>query len=664
MGINMPEKQQNNNGVLPEDLQKEPVINIANTNVNENAGFSGGFNLFDSLTTGGSSSLGLFDNDGSQYTEYFQKLKESLDKKLKAIEANNGVETDVVVIPAQNEFGKIPYSTLVLSSIFKSTCYYYFFQFTNTGKLAMTAGEIMDVYNHNKALRNNPGMMKDNMKPYRLYDGVPGDKFRQIIKESLSKHYGNKYANSQITFKSLQGTNLGPKVAELAPDKMADIILSIGYNQIRMDIGRSISPDKFEINVKEITSNQDWKAMINVALLGIPKREEDRGTNYAGDFIRTDFEGQVVLEKATSKDNAKAQDLVVMNDSRPVADFAGYISALPGPSQVRDPQTGAYYDCIRLMPHIILTQLQGFQRTPNLTLLSLVSAGVMFSKENYLACIKNLVNTDTNCPGKYNLICNVTREDHSKVAAIDFKNTKVWTEEAIVNCLDNMFALQPVISADFSPYGDQGTIDSIFAYASRTDIKSNVRQKYLDKIVSMCHEFTSGAFPANYNTSEIFSRGAVPVPQGYFTDTTGVKDIRCIDLATVLSYYKGNDAVLKQWLFSEVPEFNGDFDPFFAKVDIIANVIGARDAIITGRGVRVTFHPNFIKTLTDAVTAAGFVPEYKPFGVNPLAKSLFEGMGTLFSNAGLAQGYTFGQKFSYGNPVQGAGTMFYGGTMM
>lgn len=655
-------------GFMPNAINNKDQQQVdQNTDLSHNFGTASqqqnvDFTLFDSLTTG-SSSLGLFEDDGSQYTEYFQKLKEAIEAKLKIIKSKDGVDTDVIFIPTQNEFGKIPYATLLLSSVHNSTCYYYFFQFTNTGKLAMTASEIMETYNHNKMLRNNPGMMKDSAKPYRIYDAVVGDKFRQILKESIIKYYGNKYSGSQITFKSLQGSNLGPKVVELAPEKMADVILKVGYNQIKIEIGRNIDGTLKDITLQDLVSQNEWKSIIDVSLIGIPKNENDRGTNSIGDSIRTDFQGQVVLEKNVNKNDNRPQDLVMMNDRRPICEFSGYVSALPGPDRIQDPVSNSYYDAIRLMPHIIITQLQGFQRTPNLTLLALAAAGVMFNKENYLACIKNLVATTDNCPGKYNLITNVTREEPSKVAPLDFKNTKVWTEEGIVNCLASMFTLSPAVSVDFNPYGDQGPIDALFAYASRTDIKPNVRQKYLDRIVQLCAQFTNGAFPANYNTNEIFARGAVPIPMGYFTDTTGIKDIRCIDTATVLSYYKGNEQILKQWLFSEVPEFTNDFDPFFAKVDVIANVIGARDAVITGRGVRVTFHPNFIKTLITAVSGAGFNPEYTPFGVNPLSKGLFEGMGTLFGGAGIDTNLSFGQKYTYGQQNQGLGSFFFGNVM-
>lgn len=606
---------------------------------------------------------GLITTQSNYYSEYFETLKKLVEDGLRRNDEQNKSlnlpKVRVTIVPQNSEFGNIPYGMLMLSCLTSANiCYYYFFQFAHTGKPAMDAGELLETFDRNLQYAN----MNDraNTKPYITYDASVGTKLKIILKKNLAKAYGTA-VNEQTKFVSLQGSNFNPHVQHAKVETVANSILEIGFNTLFLRV--AFTEGRMEdINIKEVLpqnnkQEQNYTINIDVNLTNpgtTSTHNPDDYTDRLGNFIRSDFLGVMSLESTQKQGN----ELCSLQETQELSKFAGYVSAIPAAtSEAVKGFQNQIRTVTRMHPHIILTELKGNARTIGGSLMSLIASSIMLKRENYMACIKNSVGTTLNCPGAYNMLCNLSEETKEEnIKPIDFSKPKPWDESRILNCLESMFTLNPILSADFLPLGDNADIDNVFILASRSDIQEDIRMKALTAIIQSAHDLTNGHFPIDFNPHDIFAMSAISFPFGHYSDNKGFRDLRNIDLATVITMAKGNQQPIMDWMMSEIPTHVGNYDPFFNKIRVLTRTLGASEATIVGRGVRVTFKPVFIETLIRSAQIAGLNPNYRPFGITQKAGMDLGQFSMYFGNSGISN-VNFGTQINM-NPTYQGGQFF------
>ena len=128
-------------------------------------------------------------------------------------------------------------------------------------------------------------------------------------------------------------------------------------------------------------------------------------------------------------------------------------------------------------------------------------------------------------------------------------------------------------------------------------------------IIETASWLTSGKFPSNFNPNEIFASDGVVIPVGKWSDKSGERDIREIDLAFNASHTDSME-FLTTWAQSNLPKHITGLDPYMTKVNIISKLIPSAE--ITGKAIRVTFSNAFISALESAAIGSGLNVRYEP----------------------------------------------------
>lgn len=607
-----------------------------------------------SLTSGGAYS-GLYNGARGNFGEYLNELKKTIELQIQehAKSKKEGEIPDIktLIVGSDPENGGLAYSTVVLSTKYDEKIAYYFFMLTHTGEEPVTTGQIMEQFK--QALNERMNANNRNYRPalpFRTMDAVVDELFHQTIRAHLLAQYDVQTAE----FESLQGTDMNPNVGQVPVENAALAITQIAINTLianfKMYVNKSIKDVNIATNIA--SASDEYKFQLETKFN--PTVTNPLIADLAGNPLRQDF----MLNLVAAKKNVVQQSFNKPNTTINLAFAGGYLDVFPREITTPGGTPMQPMPITRnvMVPHMILTQAFGNTKTLGFSLLSVVTSTMLLRPENMIEIFKNNIGS-INCPGNYNYVCNLLDAKKKDIKPIQFSSAE-FSPEAINNMLMKMISQDPILSLDILPYGDQSFVEATYVVASKRTNDRTSREAARRDIIAAAVQLTNGKFPKDYNTEMIFSWDAVPFPAGYYRDKSGIRDLRNIDFAAILNYSKGNEEILRKWLTASYPEINGQLDPFLGKIDVLtSHDIGLKDAIVYGKGARVTFHPAFIKTLTDAVIAAGLMPEYTPIATTANAGLSYTQFNMYLNNAGI-NGVNFGNAWTQNYPQMG-GTFNY-----
>lgn len=514
---------------------------------------------------------------GSEYTH-------TIAKTLTKVYEN----ANVSVLPTVSTLDKeilptLSYSCVFVSMKLNNEISYYIILLEKTGRAPLEAQSMMAELNN---AQRQPGSFPSI---YTTDDAINTILHNEII-AALQDNYGN------MKIKSADGIvlpaehdnieDLAPMLAKLAYDACI-LTLNIGSNGAVDDLDMVVAIDKFKSqNNKKIRYESIMSRQIRNNALNKP--------------VRSDWTIDLTLVDTS----AYAQSLNMENTKSVITRTSGFVDALP--EEVILPQAPGVYNnqiikSIQCRPHIIVTSNSAESPTIGYMLLGLISSLVMTKREMWLGALRP---TDPkNHVGALNVI---TKIDDGEGAKLDLTNKKYSMEE-VYAVISRMFPLEPVISVDIESFGPQSFYMSALTAASQS---SNIlaRENASKMIIQTAHHLTHGLFPIDFNPNEIFAHDSILVPMGTWSDKTGIKDIREIDLAFIASHIDDIN-IINKWILSNVSSNVSGQDPFLSKVDVISKIIPS--ARVTGKATRCTFNAKFINMLSSAVIQAGLRVDYE-----------------------------------------------------
>lgn len=511
----------------------------------------------------------------------------------------------------------IAYSTIVVSRAYSNAVYYFTILLEATGRAPMKASDVV------QELSNS---VKSNQKAFIFTPDQAIDKLLHgMIQKQLKVEYGTAI-NEFISVDGLVISNVEP--AELTT--VVNRVAPVAINALNVEIKIS-NKESYDLNLADTkAANQILKIEANF--------NNPTSFDQTRRPIRTDW----VVDLLKINTDNEYVSLNVSDSRQTLASVRGFIDAIP--TDIEEvTYTGQRFKRTKIRPHIIITSNDVLAPTVGFGLLGIVSSLVMTSKDMY---VYSEVPRNGRTPAGLNMIVNL-ENDPSGVGAVTEINSKKYSNSEVYDIIGKIFSLDPMVSMDVASFGPQTSYLSIFATAAAP--KQNDHTVAARKeIIAAASRLTNGLFPIDFDPNSIFKNAGIILPLGTWADKTGERDTRDIDLAWIMNN-KGDMKLASDYVLSGTPrEAGNNQDNFIGRVAVLNAIIP--DAIIDGKLSRVTFHPDFIRTLSSAILSSGFDVRYDPEIV--YTENAGIGIaGDFYSNAGVTNASGFA-KHNYGNTNQ------------
>lgn len=514
---------------------------------------------------------------GSDYTRSIAENIVKIYEKANIITKPTVSYLDKEVLPT------LSYSCVFVSMELNNEISYYIVLLEKTGRAPLQAQSMIAELNNSQ---RQPGSFPSI---YTTDDAINTILHNEII-ATLQQTYGSKKIKSAdgivLPAEHNNIEDLAPMLAKLAYDACI-LTLNVGGNGAVEDLDIVVAIDKFKSqNNKKIRYESIMSRQIRNNALNRP--------------VRSDW----TIDLTLLDTSAYTQSLNMENTKSVITRTSGFVDALP--EEVILPQAPGVYNnqvmkSIQCRPHIIVTSNSAESPTTGYMLLGLVSSLVMTKREMWLGALRP--SDPKNHVGALNVI---TKIDDGEGAKLDLTNKKYSMEE-VYAVISRMFPLEPVISVDVESFGPQSFYMSALTAASQS-ANPLARENASKMIIQTAHHLTHGFFPIDFNPGEIFAHDSILIPMGTWSDKTGIKDLREIDLAFITSHIDDMNLINK-WILSCVPSNVSGQDPFLSKVDVISKIIPSAE--ISGKATRCTFSAKFINMLSSAVIQAGLRVDYE-----------------------------------------------------
>lgn len=570
----------------------------------------------------------LTNSKGSEYTTKIGKIIEEAYNKSEDL----AFKPEVMILDKEADASSLSFSVIVVSALDRNnnTLRYFNIVLGATGQAPLTAGQIhAEMENY----KNSPVGYKPVI--YTI-DDTMNSNLTHIVCERISQRYNIKSATP------IDGVVVHDADGSIDTENIASNLAILAYNSLLADIVVETPDEDLDIaSAKHDEHIEGATFAINTNLTKSPIR------NIVGDPVRADWKVQLSL-------NSEAKKLEMFNVDNPdveLTSVTGYIEAIPMVDPIIAQQyqgrvpVGTPINDIRLKPQLIITDTSVRMPTVSFALLNIITALVMTEKDMYVKALFPAAGSKKNHVGYLNRITKVNNSD----AVFELASNK-YSENDVANAILSMFTLDPVLSMDIQNFGPQASYTAVFAKAAQPlsgDERENEEKFSACRyIIETANVLTNGNFPSNFDINNIFADQGIVVPLGYYSSTEGLKDIRDIDLAFIVSQ-TGDEDLAALWAQSSVL---GNTDNFITKVNIISQL--CKDAVITNKAIRVTFTNDFLTALSEAAKRAGLVCRYKmDFTINPTRS--INVVSNYFDRAGLGNGrlgflnYQGGNRSSY-----------------
>lgn len=544
---------------------------------------------------------------GAEYTSKIANLMEDAYVKSKV---DPNIRPSIITL--DNTESGLAYSVIVAALKSKNMVYYYSIILEATGERIFTAGDMMAEIN---ATLNSP--MQQQRPQIYTPDDANDEYLDNVIKSALHKMY------NATQFKSVDGMVLHEDTGdpETTAHKLAFIALLAINSEYALDT--KINQD---INIATaVKASEGILKFDAVYSNGTSKNDFDRP-------VRADWKINLAIH---NNKTSQIQSINLRNTKLPVTSVAGYVDSIPEEHQFPSPTGFGTYTKTMLRPHIVITSIAPEETSPCNTLLSVLCAVVMTNQNMWVPALphkdpKHQVGSLNVYTDLFNDIVNNKKSVPDMINLTD----KSYRLEEVYNIIREMYTLEPAISIDIPAFGPETFYLSRLAVAANPNKSQAYVKAAADDIISTARWLTNGNFPQDYPITDIFNSDGIVVPLGEWSDKTGLRDIRDIDLAFIAGH--SNDAnLLRDYVISNLPAFRTGKDPFITKVNIISKFIP--DAKIDGKAVRITFNGKFIKELSAAAIAAGLNIGYSPT-ISMAENNDIRIMASALSGAGVGQG--------------------------
>lgn len=519
-------------------------------------------------------------NKGSDYTLSIAKAI------AKVYDTLPGDKKPKVSILDSDNISKLAYSAVVISAEMKDRVYYYTILLEATGNKPMKAKDMI-------AELDNPKLQSNRFAIFTIDDAIDGE-----LHSETHRILGEEYAAEQLNVTSLEGVILRTIHGE--EEGVAQRLAAIAYNALTAEM--ALDAGQMDLNIKVAVNNSEGSALVIDA-----NTTRQTITDEVDRPIRHDFSLDLSIVDTTNANKS----LNLMSKKDPLVRVAGFVDSVARTTEVPNPTFGgAPIKVSRLQPNIVINSTATKYPTTGFLLLSLASSVVMTKNNMYLESLMPTDSDEYHNTGMLNTITNVGNEQNGG-SPMDLKDKSIKTEEAY-GFLNQMYMANPLLSFDIDSYGPASHYNSIFAVAAQptTNASRNAKAAAAQEIVNAAHILTDGAFPKEYPLNKIFAFDSITVPTGSWADKSGERDIRDIDASFIATNKPGDTDLITLWSLSTFPKSITGSDPFMTKTKIINSIVP--DAEISGRATRVTFNPEFIELLAQAVEAAGLNVRFKP----------------------------------------------------
>lgn len=513
-----------------------------------------------------------------QGADYTQKIARGIEEAYAAAKLPTGINPNVDILD-NTIIPDIAYSNIVISLTVKGVLYYFNIMLEGTGDRIFTAGDMVnEIVQAERAGFGNP-------KPliYTPDDGNDGV-LHNVIMQHLIKTY--KIEN----LKPVDGMVLPSDAPDSSIHILAGEALKALYTEMALttklvndlDLVAAKSQSNGSLKV-----DSTYSTGISVDPFGTPIRSDWRLNLYL-------FNPQVKQQ----------QSINVRNNKEQINSVAGYVDSIPITKV--DSNNISFF---RLAPHIIITNMQTKDSTPGNTLLGILTSLIMIEKTMWLPALPT--KSSKHQVGALNIYTDLANQVRTKQKQVpdryDFSKTQEFKDSnQITIALNNMYTENPLLSIDVPVFGPQTYYLSILAAAANLN-NPTLSTAASREIIDSAHWLTGGKFPKDFPLNQIFNGPGVVIPLGKWSDSTGEKDIREIDLGFIACHSTDHDLINEY----AISGYNGNgLDPFVSRVKIISKLV--KDAKITGKATRLTFTREFINELTSASMAAGLQMSYTP----------------------------------------------------
>ena len=561
---------------------------------------------------------------GAVGSEALSRLAEEMNVQYKTIPDAN--ERPTVTILDRTQVPNIMFSAIVSSLKRGLEVHYYTVMIEATGDRPepQTAQRIMMEVNDLKQIRGAAQNRRGIWVTADANDGV----YHQRIQEYLA----TKYGKDGIDYIDV-GTLIVPNIANLTDGSLARNIAA-NAQQACIFSAELSENENIDLNIVKAKQEEPGLMFSLIADTGIVGNHDE-----VGNPIRSDIHMGLIAKIGNGSSSAGAS-LNAAEHEKMLIDISAYVE--PFPEKVNLPgmtAAGMPIQAIRFHPHIVLTRMALHDKTLGFLLAGIASSTAAINPEIWMASVipQNAKAAKLRNPGALNKIANLNGVE----GVVDLMDKSLTPDERVA-LINQLYMASPFFSFDVDITSPQGFYTYPLAVGAMSQAGVN-RDNARQDIVEAASWLTDGIFPQNYPLNKIFATDAVIIPTGRWHDgsTNEERDIREIDL-TMITTLTEDEKIWAQWVMSyENPE-----SCFLERVDIINRIMP--DAVITGKAYRVTFHPEFITTLTSAVKAAGMSTQVDPLmtfnrGIDITAAA------TTFAHAGISQIPTFQTSFSPNN---------------
>ena len=585
----------------------------------------------------GFDSHGMTLMSGSKGSEYTKAIANGMAEAYKAV-TNAPSEVKIHVLD-NHDFTNLKYSVIVTSVDCGNTVSYHTVIREATGDREFTASDVMAAV---AEATKNPA--QGNRLQFYTPDDANNLYLHKEIQLVLTKAYGNK------KFKAVDAVVLPKEHGEIAD--VAEKLATNSYNACIIEWYLS-TENVSDLNISPALQKAGKNKIMKISsdMRGLP------GTNSFGAPFRADWKLVLNITDAVQT----YQELNVQNGNTPLVDVSGFVDAIP--EEVTVAQHPGYPPVVKttLRPNIIITNDNPRYPTPCYMLLGIISSIVMTNPGMWIKALP--LKDSKNQFGSLNLFTGLTKDEagNPTLERLDLNN-KSYTKDKVYNVAKQMFTLQPMISMDIQAAGYQTYYTSILSTAANPNNPNNIRSNAISELIAQANWLTNGAFPIDFPINEVFNDNGVVIPLGEWSDKSGLRDLRDIDLAFICGH-ADDTSLMSRWALSNLPGDKTNMDPFLTKVDIISKLVP--DARITGKAVRVTFTGKFINTLAQAAAAAGLDARYEA-EIKFLADNNISMVSNFLTNAGVSGAYGFAREYApqgvnFTTQYTNAGTGRFGG---
>ena len=244
----------------------------------------------------------------------------------------------------------------------------------------------------------------------------------------------------------------------------------------------------------------------------------------------------------------------------------------------------------RAIPVLITSEIDTKFPTLGYTLLSMAGSAVLNQQNTLLNLLVNKNNV-----GALNFLCNL--EIAEGFGAIVNIKDKKYTHEKALRYLSQLFTPRAAFAVEVELNSSE--YFKVSPFAALIDPQTYAKANNL--IVQTAEQLIN----SKINNNLVF-KYAIEIPVGEWVDNNGiVRDLREIDLATIISLTKDINLIHKWIMSNEDPKIS-QVDPYLTKIEVY-NKLGL-NAKILNKAVRVYLDPNFMSELIGGLGAVGFNP--------------------------------------------------------